>query len=110
MPEATYSHASWKAVDELAQAFSVLIIGNALDAHVPQDNLSPHALLALRKPGRGVADDGHLRHRLVDSRGLERRLDRLACQALEIAVQVLPEAGHARTYDCYLSHGMSLPA
>lgn len=49
----------------------------------------------------------HLRgQRLVDPRALQRRFDGFPRQASEISVEVLPEAGRARSHDCYISRGV----
>ena len=110
MPEATYIQATWNAVEELAQAFSVLMIGMPPMPMLAQDDLAADHLLAGDQPRCRVADDGRFELRLVDAGGVERALDGLARDVLHAAVQELPEVGHPGADDGNVSHGFLLTA
>ena len=91
-------------MEELAQAFSVLMIGMLADAHLAQDDLAADALLAGDEAGGGVADDGGLDGLLLDAGRVQGALDGLAGQVLQAAVEELAEMGHPHADDGYFSH------
>ena len=108
MPEATYIQATWKAVEELAQAFSVLMIGMppmpmSRRATWPRIISWPVIRPAVALPTTATSSfflstPAESRAPLTASRG----------DVLHAAVQELPEVGHPRADDCDVSHGVLL--
>ena len=105
IPDATYIHATWNAVEELAQAFSVLITGMP-PMPISRRTTWPRIISwPVISPAVALPTTAASSFDLSMPGRVERALDGLAGDVLHAAVEELSEVGHAGADDGYVSHG-----
>ena len=104
MPDATYIHARWNAVDELAQAFSVLIIGMSPKPISRRMTCARIISWPVIRPAVALPTIAASICGLSTPASFIAAFDGLAAEVLERLVHPLAEARHARADDSYSAH------